>query len=115
AALRQILRTGSARLESGLGVIIVPEATRVRLGERRRDEPGGHAGGAQRVSGRTRGAQRRPFLAAPEFDQYPGTIDVVIGPLIDPAGKSATEITAIAEHWIEATCERLGTSPEHHG
>ncbi|MGH8480679.1 MAG: 1-acyl-sn-glycerol-3-phosphate acyltransferase, partial [Gammaproteobacteria bacterium] len=42
AALRQILRTGSARLESGLGVIIVPEATRVRLGERRRDEPGGH-------------------------------------------------------------------------
>ena len=33
--------------------------------------------------------------------QKPGTIQVAIGPAIDPAGKSATEINQLAEQWIK--------------
>lgn len=37
------------------------------------------------------------------FIKYPGTIELVIGPPIDSAGRSATEINALAEQWIEST------------
>lgn len=112
AALRQIVRTGSARLESGLGVIIFPEGTRVRLGERRRYEPGGGMLAARSGFPVVPVAHNAGlFWPRQSWIKYPGTIDVVIGPVIDPAGKSATEITVIAEDWIEATCERLAASP----
>ncbi len=113
AALRQILRTGSARLRDGLGIMIFPEGTRVRLGERRRYEPGGGMLAVRSgfpVVPVAHNAGR--YWPRQSLIKYPGIIDVVIGPAIDPAGKSATEITAIAEHWIETTCARLAALPE---
>ena len=36
-----------------------------------------------------------------------GVIQMVIGPAIDPNGKTATEITAEVEDWIENTVNKL--------
>ena len=36
-----------------------------------------------------------------------GVIQMVIGPAIDPNGKTVTEITAEVETWIESTVNKL--------
>jgi 1-acyl-sn-glycerol-3-phosphate acyltransferase len=83
----------------------------VRLGERWRYQPGGGMLAARSGFPVVPVAHNAGlYWPRQSLIKYPGTIDVVI-PVIDPAGKSATEITAIAEDWIEATCERIATSP----
>ena len=37
------------------------------------------------------------------FIKRPGTIELAIGPPIDSTGRSAAEINALAEQWIEST------------
>ena len=39
--------------------------------------------------------------------KHPGTIDVVIGPLIKTTGLSAGQINKQAEAWIESTVDKL--------
>ena len=41
------------------------------------------------------------------FLKKAGTVTVSIGPAIDPAGKNAAEITALAEQWIANEMRRL--------
>jgi 1-acyl-sn-glycerol-3-phosphate acyltransferase len=47
------------------------------------------------------------FWGKNAFVKKPGLITVSIGPAIDPAGKSAEEITTLAEQWIENEMRRL--------
>ena len=49
---------------------------------------------------------RRGFL------KRPGTVTVVIGPLIVTSGRRAAEINALAEAWIEGTMQRLSSGNE---
>jgi 1-acyl-sn-glycerol-3-phosphate acyltransferase len=44
--------------------------------------------------------------------KYPGEIVVSIGPVIDPAGRQASEVNEAAEAWIEDEMRRL--FPEHY-
>ena len=107
-ALRQIEEQGRARLAAGFNVLVFPEGTRVKPGERRPYQVGG-AWLAQRAgvplvpvahnAGRCWG--RNAFV------KYPGQIEVSIGPPIDTAGKNAQQLTAAAEAWIETEVERL--------
>ena len=53
------------------------------------------------------------FWARNALTKYAGTIEVVIGPPIDPAGKNARAITQEAEAWIEAACAALPLNPTH--
>jgi 1-acyl-sn-glycerol-3-phosphate acyltransferase len=68
AALRNIARRGRERLEQGFWVVVFPEGTRVRPGERpalpARRRLARHRAGAPVGAGR---AQRRPVLAAKRF------------------------------------------------
>ncbi len=41
------------------------------------------------------------------FIKQPGLVTVSIGPAIDPAGLSESEITARTEAWIEAEMRRI--------
>lgn len=107
-ALKQIVRQGTERLRQGLWIVIFPEGTRTRPGERRKYQAGG--GLLAEKSGYpvvpvSHNAGR--FWPRNSLDKYPGRITLVIGPAIDPAGKSATEITGIAEDWIESTATKL--------
>ncbi len=112
-ALRQVIEQGRERLQAGYWVVIFPEGTRMAPGESRRFKTGG---GHLAVS---TGAPALPvahnageFWAKNAFVKTPGLITVSIGPAIDPAGKTAEEVTRLAEEWIAAEMRRL--SPHVH-
>lgn len=108
AALDQILTQGRDRLNDGCWVVIFPEGTRVAPGERRRYRPGGAA-----LTEKT-GYPVLPvahnagdYWPRNSFVKRPGTIELVIGPPIESAGRSAAEINRLAEAWIEAAVEGI--------
>ena len=113
-AIEQVIEQGRERLQSGIWVVVFPEGTRMAPGTRRRYGIGGAALAA--ASGypvvpvaHNAGSfwPRRGFL------KRPGTIRLVIGPVIDSHGKTAEEIRRQAEDWIENTMAGLeGNQPD---
>ncbi len=102
AALRDIARRGKERLTQGFWVVIFPEGTRVRVGERREYQQGGawlaaHCGVPVVPVAHNAGRlwPRNAFL------KTPGTVTVRIGPPIATAGRDAKQISADVEAWIE--------------
>jgi len=99
---------GKDRLRRGWWIVIFPEGTRTSPGASRRYKTGG-----ARLAMRT-GAMAVPiavnsgeFWPKGKFIKTPGTVTVSIGPPIDPAGKSAEELSAAVEAWIESEMRRL--------
>ncbi|MHB1427519.1 MAG: lysophospholipid acyltransferase family protein [Rhodocyclaceae bacterium] len=115
AALNQVAERGRQRLAEGYSVIVFPEGTRVPPGQKRRYKIGGAylgaAAGAPVVPVALNSGEcwrRQAFL------KTPGTVTVSIGPAIDPAGKTAEEVNALAEHWIEAEMRRISPHRYRH-
>jgi 1-acyl-sn-glycerol-3-phosphate acyltransferase len=111
-ALQQILQQGKAKLQQGCWVIIFPEGTRVSPGSRKRYGIGGamlaeQAGCPVLPVAHNAGV----FWPRNAFIKRPGTIRVCIGPVIDPNRKTAAEINALAEQWIEETMLKLDNPP----
>lgn len=107
-ALRQILEQGSERLKQHRWVIIFPEGTRTAVGEKGKYKPGGALLATQN------GARVLPIAhnagcAWPRggFIKTPMTITLRIGPLIETAGRKASEINQQVEEWIEAQMATL--------
>ena len=107
-AMRQVVDQGCERLKAGYWVIIFPEGTRTAPGETRHFKAGGAhlaiASGALAVPVAHNAGE---YWARNAFIKHPGLITVSIGPAIDPAGKTATEITELAEQWIAQEMRRL--------
>jgi 1-acyl-sn-glycerol-3-phosphate acyltransferase len=103
SAVNQVVTQGRQRLAAGMGVIVYPEGTRVAPGATRKYgvsgallacETGTPVVPIAHDSGyfwRRRGLLKRR-----------GTIRVVIGPPIDPAGLTPREVNERAQQWIEA-------------
>jgi 1-acyl-sn-glycerol-3-phosphate acyltransferase len=113
-ALRQIVKQGTERLNQGLWVVIFPEGTRVAPGEKKKYQPGGG------ILAEKSGFPVVPvahnsgyFWPRQSLRKYPGTINMVVGPVIETQGKSASIIIAEAENWIEAEVAKLPV-PDHH-
>ena len=106
-AMREVLTQGKARLREGISVAIFPEGTRTPPGEKRRFKPGG----AQlAISAKTQAvpvAHNAGEFWSKSFAKRAGEIVVSIGPAIDPTGKTADEVTRIAEEWIQAEMRRI--------
>ncbi len=103
-AVAQILDQGKRYLDKGRWVLLFPEGTRTAPGQRRRYKLGGarlaaHTGYPILPIAHNAGEfwRRRGLV------KYPGTIQVVIGPLIHTRGLSAQVINERAERWIEET------------
>ena len=107
-ALRQVISQGRDRLKNGFWVAIFPEGTRIAPGESRRFKTGGALlaikAGVMAVPVAHNAGEFWPKNA---FIKKPGLITVSIGPAIDPAGRSAEEITLLAEQWIENEMRRI--------
>jgi len=102
AALRAIARRGRERLQQGFWVVIFPEGTRVRPGERRPYQLGGAwlaaAAGAPVVPVAHNAGLLWPRNA---FLKRPGTVTIRIGPAIDAGSRDPKSINQLAEEWIE--------------
>ncbi len=109
AALRDIIRKGKDRLARGQWIIIFPEGTRVPVGQRHKY---GIAGALLAIQA---GCQIVPvahnagcFWAKRGLLKRPGTIRVVIGPAINPAGRTPRDVTEEVREWIDTTTTALG-------
>lgn len=115
-ALQQLLDIGARRLAAGRWVVIFPEGTRVAPGQRGRYAPGGAMlavrNGAPVVPVAHNAGE---FWPRRGFIKRPGTIRIVIGPVIDTRERDAQEVNAMAERWIEDTMERIGTHQSGQG
>jgi len=102
AALRAIARRGRERLEQGFWVVVFPEGTRVRPGERRPYQLGGAwlaaAAGAPVVPVAHNAGLFWPRNA---FLKRAGTVTVRIGPSIEAADRDPKALNDLAEAWIE--------------
>ena len=113
-ALRQVINQGCDRLKAGYWVAIFPEGTRVAPGEARRFKSGGaHLALSAGALALPVAHNAGEFWARNAFVKTPGLITVSIGPAIDPTGKTAEEVTALAEQWIAGELRRI--SPHRYG
>ena len=107
-AIEQVIEQGRDRLKSGIWVVVFPEGTRVAPGARRRYGIGGAVLAAETGYPVVPVAHNAgSFWPRRGFLKRPGTVRVVIGPVIAPHGKSAEEIRQLAEEWIEGTMADL--------
>jgi 1-acyl-sn-glycerol-3-phosphate acyltransferase len=107
-AIEQLVSEGRARLEEGIWVVIFPEGTRVAPGTRGRYRIGGAVLAAETGYPVVPVAHNAGlYWRRRSFVKRPGTIRVVVGPVIDPHGKRPEEILAQTEAWIEARMPEL--------
>jgi 1-acyl-sn-glycerol-3-phosphate acyltransferase len=106
-AFEQVVEQGTNRLGRGWWIVIFPEGTRTPPGSTKRYKTGG-----PRLAVRT-GAYALP-IAVNSGECWPkngllrpGVITVSIGKPIDPKGKSAEEVGALVESWLENEMRRL--------
>jgi 1-acyl-sn-glycerol-3-phosphate acyltransferase len=112
-ALRQVLRDGTARIQQGWWVLLFPEGTRTRPGERRDYSPSAAALAVRAGCKLVPVAHNAGvFWSRNAVQKFSGEIQLVIGTPIESAGKSATELTAQARDWVEAECARMPNSPD---
>ena len=108
SAVSQVIEQGQQRLAEGDWVIVFPEGTRMPLGETRRYGVSGTLLAAR--------AGRLVVPVAHDAGRYwprrgllkkEGTIRVVIGKAVDPAGREVREVNTEIQDWIEATVRSL--------
>ncbi len=101
-AVTQVIEQGKARLAEGIWIVVFPEGTRMAPGTTRRYGIGGAALSVESGYPVVPVAHNAgSFWPRRGFLKKPGTIHVVIGPVIHTRGKSAEEINRAAEDWIE--------------
>lgn len=107
-AFEQVVSQGNRHLREGWWIVIFPEGTRTPPGSTRRYKTGG-----VRLAMRTNTPVVPIAVNSGEcwprkaFIKTPGEITVVIGRPISPEGKTADELAALVESWIETEMRRL--------
>jgi len=107
-ALKQVIQQGTERLRDGIHVLVFPEGTRIPPGKRKVFSKGG----AMLAS-----KAKAPVLAIAHnsaehwpndrWIKTPGTIRVVISPVIETSELSTAEVNNWAEEWINDQVERI--------
>ncbi len=108
AAMKELLRKGKQKLSDGFSIVMFPEGTRIPHGQKGKYKIGGallasHA----KVPVLPVAHNAGKFWGRNAFIKKPGTIVMVIGPLIDTTGLNAEEINQRTEDWIEGEMTRL--------
>lgn len=108
SAMQQVIEKGCKRLQAGRWVLIFPEGTRIPAGQVGKYRLGGAR--LATVSGYpvipvAHNAGR--YWPKRTFIKRPGTIKVVIGPIIESKNRTPEEVLALAKDWIESTIARI--------
>jgi len=101
ASVKELIHQGKQKLQKGRWVILFPEGTRVKPGEQKRYTRSGFA--LAEASGYPIvpiAHNAGLFWPKGFFIQKPGVIKVIIGPSINPKGKSIEDIALLTESWI---------------
>lgn len=107
-SFRQIVTQGCERLIQNYWVVIFPEGTRVAPGEKGTYLPGGGMLAEKSGANVVPIAHNAGYLwPRNSLIKKPGTITLIIGPVIDSTNKNAKQITKEVETWIEDTIESL--------
>lgn len=111
SAMQQINKQGKECLDNGRWVLVFPEGTRTTPGAVTHYKQGGarlavHTG--YPIIPVAHNAGR--FWPKRSFIKIPGTIQVVIGPLIETKGRKADDILEEVRNWIETTVARIDNS-----
>ncbi len=107
-ALRQVVEQGKERLAIGSWIVVFPEGTRVKPGERGKYQVGGAFLAVQTQTPVIPVAHNAGHLwAKGSFLRYPGTIKVIIGKPIDPKGMKANDLNQQVENWIETQMTQI--------
>ena len=103
-AMKQIQSDGLCRLtKDKMPVLIFPEGTRIPFGKRGKYARGGASLAiAAKVPVICVTHNAGYFWPADKFLKFPGTVDVIISEPISSSGKTALELTNMAEEWIES-------------
>ncbi len=107
-AMEQIIRKGKACLDAGRWIIVFPEGTRIPYGEIGKYKPGGVRLAIETgypVIPVAHNAGR--FWPKRGFIKKPGTIQMVIGPLIETKGRQVEEVLGEVKEWIEGTIKKM--------
>jgi 1-acyl-sn-glycerol-3-phosphate acyltransferase len=104
AAINQLIEKGTKKLKEGKWLILFPEGTRIKPGQTHKYKIGGallaEKSGYPVVPIAHNAGE---FWPKHSFIKWPGTISVVIGPVILSEGRKAEEINAEVSSWIEET------------
>ncbi len=112
-ALVQVIKQGTDRLQRGLWVVIFPEGTRTPPGTRRRFSIGGAMLAARSGFPVVPVAHNAgEFWGSQGFIIKPGTVKVVIGPVLPTKGVKAGEINEQVENWIEEQMTTISLEPQ---
>ncbi len=110
-AIDQLITQGRQRLEDGRWVVVFPEGTRIAPGQRGRYRIGGAVLAEQSGHPIVPVAHNAgEFWPKRGFLKRRGEIQVVIGQPIQTQGRSAADILALAETWIETEMVEITTS-----
>jgi 1-acyl-sn-glycerol-3-phosphate acyltransferase len=102
ALVKQVIEQGRERIGRGLWMTIFPEGTRMPPGETRRYGVSGAAVAVETGCPVVPVAHNAgDFWPKRGWRKSPGRIRFVIGPPIDPAGRTPKEVNAVAQEWIE--------------
>ncbi len=108
AAIKQLIKEGTKKLNAGKWMVLFPEGTRTQPGKTRKFKIGGallaEKSGYPVIPIAHNAGE---FWPKHSFIKWPGTISVVIGPVIESKGRSAEEINADVFNWIENTMKDI--------
>jgi len=107
-AMQQIITQGKKCLKAGRWILVFPEGTRIPPGQIGKYRLGGAKLAVDTgypVIPVAHNAGR--FWPRRQFTKIPGTIHLVIGPLIETKDRRAEEVMAEAKDWIEKTMLKI--------
>ena len=107
-AIEQLIEQGRQRLDDGTWVVVFPEGSRMPPGTRGRYKLGGAVLAAETGYPVVPVAHNAgSFWPRNTFIKRPGTIRVVVGPVIESAGRKSDDIIKQVEDWIETAMQEL--------
>lgn len=107
-AVDQMVEQGKQKLDQGRWIIIFPEGTRVTPGESNRYKIGGSILASQVDYPVVPVAHNAgEYWPKHSLIKWPGTVTVVIGPVINGYGKKPDEIKEEVETWIENKMQQI--------